>query len=229
MIWSGVMNAHEVSFDDLNITNRDVLRELGYGVKDTDTFIEQQIEELLHDLAPSVTSRFTYCVYSGKVEGQSVWVDGSLFNIGSVISSLMEGATTFAVFAATAGDHIDKVMKEVARDDVFKEYLVSAIGSCIVEKTGDYMETILQTELGALSHTRRFSPGYCGWPLSDQKAIFHLLGGSPCNIRLSEYFLMTPIKSISGIIGIGERVESRLYGCAICNMQSCYKRKKKKL
>ena len=221
------MNVHEVPFDKLNITNRDVLREMGYGIKDADSFVEQQIDLLLDDPASLVMSRFVYRIYSGKVEREVIWIGDTLLNVGSIISSIMEGATAFAVFAATAGEHLEKVMKEaVTRNDVFEEYLVSAIGSCIVEKTGDYMENVLQAELSVLSHTRRFSPGYCGWPLSDQKSIFHLLGDNPCNITLSECFLMTPIKSISGIIGIGEHVKRNLYGCAVCNMQSWYKRKK---
>lgn len=228
MTWSLAMNVHEVPFDKLNITNRDVLRELGYGMKDSDPFIEQQIELLLADLTPFVTSRFTYQIYSGKAEEQFIWLKDTSLNVGSIISSIMEGATAFAVFAATAGEYLEKAMKEATgRKDVFEEYLISAIGSCIVEKTGDYMEDVLQTELGNLMHTRRFSPGYCGWPLSDQKMIFHFLGGNPCSIELSEYFLMTPIKSISGVIGIGEHVKRNVYGCAVCNLQTCYKRKKR--
>lgn len=222
------MNVHEVTFDKLNVTPRDVLKELGYSRRDTDPFVEQQVAMLLNDLAPLVMSQFVYRILPGKVEAQSIWVENSLLNVGSIISSIMDGAEAFAVFAATAGKAFEKFMEEaVAKNDVFEEYLISAIGSCIVEKTGDYMEAILQKELEDLSHTHRFSPGYCGWPLSDQQSIFHFLGGNPCSIELSEYFLMTPIKSISGIIGIGKHVKRNLYGCAICNLESCYKRKKK--
>lgn len=222
------MNVHEVTFDKLNVMPRDVLKELGYSKRDTDPFVEQQVTMLLNDLAPLVVSSFVYRILPGKVEAQSIWVENSLLNVGSIISSIMDDAVAFAVFAATAGKAFEKFMKEaVAKKDVFEEYLISAIGSCIVEKTGDYMEAVLQKELGDLSHTHRFSPGYCGWPLSDQQSIFHFLGGNPCSIELSGYFLMTPIKSISGIIGIGKHVKRNLYGCAICNLESCYKRKKK--
>ena len=222
------MNVHEVSLGKLNVTSRDVLRELGYGTKDTDPFVEQQIDLLLGSLAPLVTPRFVYRIYSGKAGEEAVWVDDTCLEVGTIIASIMAGATAFAVFAATAGERLDKVMKDAAaRNDVFEQYLVSGIGSCIVEKTGDYVESVLQAELGTLLHTRRFSPGYCGWPLSDQKTIFRFLGGKPCDIELSEYCLMTPIKSISGIIGIGEHVRRNQYGCAVCNLQTCYKRKKR--
>lgn len=221
------MNEQEVPFDKLHITSCDVLGELGCK-KESDPFLKQEIDILLDRLAPFVSSRFAYRFFSGKTEGQSIWVEDTLLNVGSTIFSMMEGATSWVVFVATAGEYLENSRKEAAaRNDVFEEYLISAIGTCIVEKTGDYMETVLQTELGTLFHTRRFSPGYCGWPLTDQKNIFHLLGGNPCGVELSKYFLMTPIKSISGIIGIGEHVKRNQYGCAICNMQSCYKRKTK--
>ena len=222
------MNVHEVSLEKLNITTHDVLKELGYGTKDKDAFVEQQIDLLLDSLAPLITPRFVYRIYLGKAGEEAVWVEDTCLEVGTIIASIMAGSTAFAVFAATAGEHLDKLMKDaVARNDVFEQYLVSGIGSCIVEKTGDYMESVLQLEIGTLLHTRRFSPGYCGWPLSDQKTIFCFLGDTPCDIGLSEYCLMTPIKSISGIIGIGEHVRRNQYGCAICNLQTCYKRKKK--
>lgn len=36
---------------------------------------------------------------------------------------------------------------------MFKEYLFDAVGSCIVEKTGEYMENLLQRKIGKLMHT----------------------------------------------------------------------------
>ena len=84
------MNVHEVPFDKLNITNRDVLREMGYGIKDADSFVEQQIDLLLDDPASLVMSRFVYRIYSGKVEREVIWIGDTLLNVGSIISSIME-------------------------------------------------------------------------------------------------------------------------------------------
>jgi hypothetical protein len=37
---------------------------------------------------------------------------------------------------------------------------------------------------------------------------------------------MTPIKSISGVIGIGKEVRPGQYACQYCELETCYKRKK---
>lgn len=212
---------------------KEILLELGYpNGQEADPFIVQQVEKLMVDIAEKAEPCFAYRRLLGRVDETQnmIWVGDTCLKTGCIITSLMKGSSEFAVFAATAGEYVACRMKMAAREhDVLGEYLLSAIGSCLVEKVGDSMELFLQAEICGLKHTRRFSPGYCGWNLTDQKKLFGLLGGNPCDIVLSEYCLMSPIKSISGLIGIGSEVNQYLYGCAVCNLKSCYKRKKKKI
>lgn len=212
---------------------KEVLTEMGYpDERKADPFIVQQIDTLMTDIAEKAEPCYVYRLFSGRVDEaqEVVWVEDVCLKTGHIITLLMKGASEFALFAATAGEYVAHRMDIAAREhDVLEEYLLSAIGSCLVEKAGDCMEHALQADIRGLKHTRRFSPGYCGWPLSDQKSLFRFLGGNPCGITLSEYYLMSPIKSISGLIGIGHEVNQHQYGCAICNLKSCYKRKKRKL
>jgi hypothetical protein len=69
--------------------------------------------------------------------------------------------------------------------------------------------------------TNRYSPGYCSWNVSEQKKLFSLLPEGCCGITLSASSLMSPIKSISGIIGMGRSVEFKEYVCEICSMKDC--------
>lgn len=52
-----------------------------------------------------------------------------------------------------------------------KVYIADAIGSVIAEKTADCMEIALDEYIRdrGWRHTNRFSPGYCGWHVSEQK------------------------------------------------------------
>ena len=43
--------------------------------------------------------------------------------------------------------------------------------------------------------TNSYSPGYCGWNVSEQHALFSLLPEGFCGVRLCESGLMLPIKS----------------------------------
>lgn len=212
---------------------KEVLAEMGYpGGREADPFLGQQVGELMGSLVGKVEPLFAYRIVPAQVDenGGTVWAADACLKTGHVITPLMRGVSAFAIFAATAGEYLARRMAQAAQaHDVLEEYLLSAIGSCVAEKAGDCMEHTLQADIGEWKHTRRFSPGYCGWPLSDQREVFRLLGGEPCGITLSDYCLMSPIKSISGLVGIGREVNQHQYGCALCDLESCYKRKKKKL
>jgi cobalamin-dependent methionine synthase I len=77
--------------------------------------------------------------------------------------------------------------------------------------------------------TNRYSPGDCGWPVTDQQKLFTLFPENFCGISLSESSLMHPIKSVSGIIGIGQHVRKTAYACDLCEMDTCVYRYRKEV
>ena len=108
--------------------------------------------------------------------------------------------------------------------DCVREFIADAVGSVLAEACVAQVEQQLDLE-AATPHTYPYSPGYCGWRVTEQKLLFGLLPEHPCGIELTESSLMYPIKSVSGVIGIGETVERKPYGCAICRNANCYKRR----
>ncbi len=154
------------------------------------------------------------------------------FDIGKIIARQLRGSSAFAFFIATAGMEFQHFLEELKQEnDLVKQFIADAIGSVIAEKTADCMEEELQKQIGGYSwkHTNRFSPGYCGWHVSQQQLLFPLFGSdAPCGITLTESSLMYPIKSVSGVIGIGETVKKLPYSCSLCDMKTCYKRKRRR-
>ena len=115
--------------------------------------------------------------------------------------------------------------------DMVKIYIADALGSILAEKTADLMEETLEKELiqKKWKHTNRFSPGYCGWHVSEQQKFFSIFPVfQPCGIRLTASSLMLPIKSVSGIIGLGTDVKKMEYTCGLCTFEQCFRRKKRK-
>ena len=49
---------------------------------------------------------------------------------------------------------------------------------------------------------------------------------SPCGIRLTDSSLMIPIKSVSGVIGVGTDVRKLEYTCGLCTYENCYRKRK---
>ena len=80
-----------------------------------------------------------------------------------------------------------------------KVYIADSLGSIIAEKAADCMEEELAAfiEKRGWKHTNRYSPGYCGWHVSEQQKLFSLFPvASPCGIQLTDSSLMIPIKSV---------------------------------
>lgn len=222
------MVTHRLEFKALNLTPEDILFEMGYrNIKP-----EEEILSTVHTLFDKVESltepSCAFRIFDGEVEPPFITFHGiGTMQVGDVISDLLKGSIRFALFAATAGKRFQEFQETIKEaGDMLHIFIVDTIGSCVAEKCGDQMEILLEKEIADYRHTHRFSPGYCGWSLMEQKQLFKLLGGNPCEISLSEVCLMTPIKSISGIIGIGEKVNEKQYGCQFCELETCYKRKR---
>ena len=98
------------------------------------------------------------------------------------------------------------------------------------EKMAKHLKEYAQKKQMGISDS--FSPGYCEWSVAEQQKLFSLLPDKFCGVQLSESSLMYPIKSVSGIIGIGTGVEQKGYQCNWCNDLNCIygkiKRQKKK-
>jgi hypothetical protein len=76
--------------------------------------------------------------------------------------------------------------------------------------------------------TMRFSPGYCGWHVSAQKQLFKLLTPEKIGITLNDSCLMSPLKSVSGVIIFGQKeifqFDDSFEFCAECTDHSCQDR-----
>ncbi|MCX4380660.1 MAG: methionine synthase, partial [Parabacteroides distasonis] len=167
---------------------------------------------------------------AAEIQQDSISIQKMNFQTGKTIASLMKRAEQIAVFVTTAGRGFERWNKSISqKDDWAALFITDSIGSCLVEKAGDYLEIQLEQKIEkGLKHTNRFSPGYCGWNVTEQRKLFSLLPDNILGIQLSDSCMMSPIKSISGFIGIGKEVQTKRYGCQICELQTCFRKNKRK-
>jgi hypothetical protein len=70
-----------------------------------------------------------------------------------------------------------------------------------------------------------YSPGYCGWTVRGQKNLFERLGPEQMGVTLNDSCLMTPIKSVSGVLvaGPGEihSIRPDFAFCDECRTHAC--------
>lgn len=228
-------------YDDLGVTMAEIYEQMGYGAA-TDPDLQDRVgEDVKAEVAEALNEIKDFlkpelCFYIGKGELDeelfTLHTNGRTMNIGKIITRQLRGSSLYAFFVCTAGiafqDYQERLKSE---GDIVKEFTANAIGSVIAEKTADAMERELEAFLEGTSgfrHTNRFSPGYCGWHVREQQLLFSTFPvENPCGVKLTESSLMLPIKSVSGVIGIGENVKKLDYTCGLCDYTNCYKRRRK--
>ena len=188
--------ASYAAYSEIALSPAEVFNEIGYGESLPDSEVRETVSRLLSLLRNEVRPRYVYALSEGWIEGTSaVHIRDGVLNTGPTISRLLEKSTSFAVFAATAGVEFEQITQEYKKtDDILVHYILDIMGTAIVEKVGDYLESKIEQDFPDMRHTHRFSPGYCNWRLTEQRKIFSLLGNNPCGITLSEVCLMNPIK-----------------------------------
>ena len=164
-------------------------------------------------------------------EKRHIQVDGLEFHPTKAIAHQVRSAEKLTFFMITAGEGITTWSQTELTEDPLAGYIIDLIGSEIVVAALDRMQDDLAGKMGkdGFKITNRYSPGDCGWPVTDQQKLFSLFPEGFCGISLSESSLMHPIKSISGIIGIGKEVKKTAYACDLCEMETCVYRYRKKI
>ncbi|MFA5141266.1 MAG: vitamin B12 dependent-methionine synthase activation domain-containing protein [Elusimicrobiota bacterium] len=131
-----------------------------------------------------------------------------------------------SLFAVTLGE---PVCAEIGRLFGAGDYpLASALdaaASFAADRAAAWVEG--QAEMPGLK-TLRYSPGYCGWHLSGQKSLFKRLKPESIGIRLNDSCLMSPIKSVSGVVVSAEAskhsVKPGYAFCKSCRNKTCVAR-----
>jgi hypothetical protein len=214
-------------YEDIRPAPAEVAEVMGYPEGKEPSFVPEMLLPLLDEAKNHVTAGGCFSIFeaveinipSGLIKHNS----GSI-RCGSRIARQVAGSDSFALFITTAGNSFDKWVKSKASDgDILAEYLCSSIGSVVADKIADRVQEGLQlfAEERGKGITNRYSPGYCSWNVREQHAIFEMLPSEKIGVTLTPSFLMNPIKSISGIIGIGTGKVAGPYMCDLCNMKNC--------
>ncbi|MCX6332752.1 MAG: methionine synthase [Bacteroidia bacterium] len=222
----------QFDFRDLKLTVDQIERVMGYSEGESHEPFNEIVSKLLKEAEVICNLKAEYRIFekiSFNEYTMIIEISNVVFNIGKIIFGQIKKSGSAALFICTAGGEIGvrsrKAMKE---GDMLEGYIFDIIGNEAVEAATDLMQNDIEADLALSGQkiTNRFSPGYCGWNVAEQHKLFSLMPTNYCGIRLNESALMNPIKSISGIIGIGENVKRLPYTCKLCDMKDCIYRRK---
>jgi len=216
--------------DRFDINRQRIFRDIGYPPDSKPSvrmwsLVNDYIENAYEFISPS----FSYAVRDVKlVNGtSSIIEDGVVFESG-VIARLLEKASKVAVFVLTIGKYLEDTAARLAQDGlVLQSAVLDAIGSDATERLADSVEGQISevAHNQGLTVSRRFSPGYCDWDVSQQKSVFQSMKGDCAGVQLTDGCLMLPRKSISGIIGIGSHDIEGYNPCKTCDKHDCVGRR----
>jgi hypothetical protein len=225
---------YRFSFNELAITRARLQSLIGYKPGAAPKPLIQIIDKIFSHVADYCNIQGGFIIKDELSFNQYTYhlsVDKKIdFNLHEIVYKQVRSAERIAVFVCTAGPGIsDWSKKLMAEGDLAMGYIVDVVGSEVVETAVDKIQFMLSEQITAagLKISNRFSPGYCSWNVSEQHKLFSLLPDNFCGIRLSNTALMYPIKSVSGIIGIGKNISFNSYTCKTCDMQNCLYRNRR--
>ncbi len=208
----------------------EVLRYLGYpeGAAAARR-IEARLEEALEQCRGKLRPRGMYAVYRvARLTPRRLTLDGGVGFTGPV-GEFLGGARRVAVFLTTAGQEIVDLAEAATRSRATLAGLVyDAIGSHLADAAVGALAADLRGRLEPdEALTLPFSPGYCGISLAQQRVLFRLLDARRIGVELLPALIMKPVKSVSGLIGIGPRAEVQAAGnpCHRCEKMDCRMRR----
>lgn len=221
-------------FDELIINLKEIGSIMGYGNDPLPAPFDSYVELALSEAQNLTDIRSTCRIIEGiHINNNEFIIQAGKhkFYVGKTVCNELIGAERLAFYVCTAGKTIsEKAANLLYGNEPVLGYVYDVLGSIIVEASGELIQTFVKKEIennGDLL-TNRYSPGYCQWPVSDQYKLFSFFSENICGVSLTDSALMYPLKSTSGVIGIGKNVKFREYICNLCSSKDCIYRKIKK-
>lgn len=157
-------------------------------------------------------------VNSGHENG--VYIAGTRFD-GRILSTVLDRVETVFPYIATCGRELDQI--EVPPSDLIRYYCLDVIKGIVLDSALSYLKNFLVRRHG-LGKVAKIGPGFGDlpdFPIEQQKELFSILGNVEASIgvKLTDRFLMLPLKSESGIFF---ETEASFEDCGLCVRQACH-------
>jgi len=153
----------------------------------------------------------------------------------AVVGNVFPKANNLALFAATMGEEVSRAIADLFdRNDFALGVMLDAVASMTADRTSEviadhyHADLVAEGRAAPADHVLGYSPGYCGWHITGQRKLFDYLTPADIGISLNDSCLMSPLKSVSGVLvsgGIDVHMFKAGYSyCPQCKNASCVAR-----
>ena len=200
----------------------EALRYLGYKRGQTP---DEATQSILNACIPALEHAADF-LYSAKrfpvqCEGDAVTIAGLTLQ-SRALARHLEDCTEAFLFAATLGAGVDRLMHAYERTDLPAAVVLQACAAAMLETCCDETQAGLAAGLEpGLALKPRFSPGYGDLPLTVQPDLLRVLSAQKVGLACTRSYMLTPVKSVTAVIGIRTGCTQPKQGCAGCTMADC--------
>ena len=210
------------------IDGRQVLRLQGYKTA-TDVPTPEVLairDEALREAQPLIQPRHVFETFSVSA------VADDAVELGGGVRLALAGAARrwgpireVGLGVCTIGEALERRVDELlARREFPVGFMLDSVGWVAVEALANELGNWICNRLIAdgIRATPRLSPGFTGWDIWDQRALFRLLPAHAIGVRINDYCVMTPGKSLSFGMGLGPDVRvDQTHKCRRCDLADC--------
>ena len=173
--------------------------ELAARLKTDVNFEDELLSKCIDEFNQIVNYKYAYVKV--PVSTTNDVCDFGFSNVKSAsLSRVLASSKEVFIMAVSTGIEVERLITKLYLKKDPSAFFIDAIGSAAIESFADYInEKICQN----LNTTNRFSPGYADFPLDFQRdLIARINANQTVGITVNNELFMTPMKSITAIIGI---------------------------
>jgi hypothetical protein len=195
------------------------------NINDVPNILIENLESSL-ELLKNKSNPIAIIEECSKSDFTDIYLGEGQNSIDSPLPHIIKKAEKLHLFAVTIGGNITE---EINKHFVKNEFPIGSFIDSGASLTADNIVGILESQVQEAFtdrlRTLAYSPGYCGWHVSGQKKLFQFLKPDKIGITLNNSCLMTPLKSVSGVLVSGPSdihiFENNYSFCEECTTYSC--------
>jgi hypothetical protein len=195
------------------VLREETLRYLKHSSQELTSEQNELVDASIDEVRSYADPRIIHRIFDLQDKNGLLGIDAEIDLHFPDLQKLLTGCGQCMLIAGTLGIKLDQRMRYYSRMDMVRYVIMDAAGSALIEEACDKY----QAELPFSKFTFRFAPGYGDVPLTIQKQLLSVLETRKrIGLTLLPSMLMVPMKSISGIVGIGQEDAKRT--CNGCKM-----------
>ncbi len=202
---------------EIKVTKEMLLERMGGSSNER---IAQYLPEVISLGEYLVEPRTIYDIFTiDKINEEKVYLENGKVFHSEHLCKLLIGAERLVAMCCTIGSALERKVSTLNKEkDILMSYLLDIYGATAV---GVLMRSLYQNiKKGYAGHgvTVYLEPGQLDWNIRDQVVLFQLVSPEKIGVSLNEGFVMKPVKTTTGVFGIGDvdKVKKGVFACEIC-------------